>query len=214
MNDKLLGQSFSKLPRSKKTALIFLSVTAVGILVVWFWQFNSRINNPFIVKPNEQDLAVVNKVDEVAASKIKDTDHDGLTDFDETNVYHTSPYLEDTDGDGFLDGVEVKAGKNPLCPEGADCNQNIQVATSTSPTNIASSTPGDNVNQALLIQALSGAGDAAGLRQILLQSGADKTTLDKVSDADLMLSYQEVLKAQNPQALIPTQDIATSTISQ
>lgn len=36
-----------------------------------------------------------------------DTDSDGLLDDDEINLYHTSPFLADTDGDGFSDGVEV-----------------------------------------------------------------------------------------------------------
>nr|MDO8114053.1 PKD domain-containing protein [Candidatus Sigynarchaeota archaeon] len=43
-------------------------------------------------------------------------DHDGdwLTSGDEVRVYHTDPLKRDTDGDRFIDGKEVRLGKNPL----------------------------------------------------------------------------------------------------
>lgn len=43
-----------------------------------------------------------------------DTDQDGLTDEEETSVYHTNPNQSDTDGDGYGDGVEVQNGFSPL----------------------------------------------------------------------------------------------------
>jgi hypothetical protein len=45
-----------------------------------------------------------------------DTDHDGLTDYEEVHVYHTNPLNPDTDGDGYLDGAEVKGGYDPNGP--------------------------------------------------------------------------------------------------
>jgi hypothetical protein len=45
---------------------------------------------------------------------IKDSDRDGLSDEDETNVYHTDPKKPDTDGDYVSDEKEVKQGSNPL----------------------------------------------------------------------------------------------------
>jgi len=45
-----------------------------------------------------------------------DTDHDGLLDGDEVNIYHTDPLKADTDGDGFSDGNEVWHHTNPLDP--------------------------------------------------------------------------------------------------
>jgi len=42
-----------------------------------------------------------------------DTDLDGLFDWEELNVYQTDPQNDDTDGDGYLDGSEVKNGYNP-----------------------------------------------------------------------------------------------------
>lgn len=43
-----------------------------------------------------------------------DTDGDGLSDYDEINIYKTDPLNPDTDGDGYSDGEEVKGGYNPL----------------------------------------------------------------------------------------------------
>lgn len=57
----------------------------------------------------------------IDALKAKDTDGDGLSDYDELYVYHTSPYIKDTDSDGIDDGTEVKNGTDPNCPQGKDC---------------------------------------------------------------------------------------------
>ena len=43
-----------------------------------------------------------------------DTDIDDLTDYDEINIYHTDPTLNDTDSDGAPDGWEIANGYDPL----------------------------------------------------------------------------------------------------
>ncbi|MCD5381728.1 MAG: Ig-like domain-containing protein [Candidatus Pacebacteria bacterium] len=43
-----------------------------------------------------------------------DTDADGVTDYDEINLYSTNPFSADTDGDGFTDAYEIASGFNPL----------------------------------------------------------------------------------------------------
>jgi methionine sulfoxide reductase heme-binding subunit len=45
---------------------------------------------------------------------IVDSDLDGLTDKGEQQVYHTDPGNPDTDGDGYLDGVEIISGTDPV----------------------------------------------------------------------------------------------------
>lgn len=216
MNDNPKGQSFSSLPRPQKTAVIILSITAVGVLVVWFWQFNMRISSPF--RPSNQEIAQGEKAaqDKLAsqnASQLKDTDGDGLSDYDETNVYKTSPYLEDTDGDNISDFEEVKLGKDPLCVEGSDCSLAgaAIISGQASSTIISTENPADNVDQALLIKALSGQGDAATMRQILLQGGASSEQINVLSDEELMIMYRDVLKAQNPGAVISATSTATSS---
>ncbi len=46
-----------------------------------------------------------------------DSDNDGLTDYDEENIYETEPNEADTDGDGIDDGEEVASGTDPLKPD-------------------------------------------------------------------------------------------------
>lgn len=47
---------------------------------------------------------------------VSDTDIDGLTDWEETNVYGTDPAVADTDGGGVNDGKEVQQATSPLDP--------------------------------------------------------------------------------------------------
>lgn len=60
------------------------------------------------VEEYEQDLK--NRSDLIA----KDSDKDGISDFDEVNIYNTNPFHPDSDGDSFLDGAEVAQNFNPL----------------------------------------------------------------------------------------------------
>ena len=45
---------------------------------------------------------------------VSDRDGDGLSSWDEVNVYHTDPGLADSDGDGLLDGEEVLNETDPM----------------------------------------------------------------------------------------------------
>lgn len=44
----------------------------------------------------------------------KDSDKDGITDYDEVNLYRTNPFAADTDGDSYIDSVEIKLGYDPV----------------------------------------------------------------------------------------------------
>ena len=61
-----------------------------------------------------------------------DTDGDGLTDGDEVFVYHTNPKNTDTDGDGVSDYVEIIQGRNPtIAGTVSDTNNIIQLQVFT-----------------------------------------------------------------------------------
>lgn len=55
------------------------------------------------------------------ANENGDTDGDGISDYDEKNVFGTSVYLKDSDGDGIDDYAEIKNGTDPNCATGKNC---------------------------------------------------------------------------------------------
>lgn len=211
----------SPLDKNQKIAAAGLAVFGVLIIVMWFVQLKNNIYGPFNAPAGSSQIAADTQNSD-AALKAKDTDADGLSDYDELNIYNTSPYLEDTDGDGFKDGEEIKNNADPNCPVGRECvggllddsaaaeqgagssvlpdaglnnltNQNdvlnnlLNQFGATEPT--ADSLSSDQLNALKNI-------DATSLRQLLIQAGMDKATLDKISDADLMQSYGETFGGQ------------------
>lgn len=194
---------FKNIPRKQKIAVFILAIAALVIIGFWVWQLNDRLASPFANPVDKKVNSASNASSTVPVDLHNiDTDHDGLSDYDEINIYHTSPYLEDTDSDGIPDGVEIKNGTDPNCPTGKVCNGTDNIApsqTSTSSLAVPSlSIPADmaSSSQQTLQNALDGKADAATLRQLLLTSGADKAMLDQISDADLMKSYQQTLQNQ------------------
>jgi len=61
------------------------------------------------LKDNEETLFNTNPLK-------ADTDDDGLSDYQEIQLYETNPLKVDTDGDTYPDGEEVKNGYNPNGP--------------------------------------------------------------------------------------------------
>jgi len=49
--------------------------------------------------------------------EFKDSDGDGLSDYDEINIYGSDPYDDDTDDDGIEDGEAILNGKHPVTGE-------------------------------------------------------------------------------------------------
>lgn len=68
----------------------------------------------------DEDL-VAEQGPSVESLKASDTDGDTLSDYDESMIYKTSPYLKDTDGDGFDDKQEIATGHDPICATGKPC---------------------------------------------------------------------------------------------
>jgi hypothetical protein len=197
-----MAETKNNLDNKQKLALAGLAVFGIFLVILWVFKLDSEIKAPLAYKTDANNSAssTVTATDKASEEKLKnqDTDNDSLSDWDEINVYHTSPYLPDSDSDGIPDGTEVKNGTDPNCPQGQTCNvpaATTQTATAnagadtSSGSGAASSTASSSINSKLL----SGQIDTASLRQLLINSGVSKTDLDQISDADLLAAYKTQL---------------------
>lgn len=111
----------------QKFAFVLLMFLGFGGVLLGFKSFGASLERPI----QEQIAALAGgeayitsderEAQALQESKTKDTDADGLVDYDELYVYKTSPYVSDSDSDGYDDKQEVFSGNNPNCPEGKDC---------------------------------------------------------------------------------------------
>ncbi len=179
------------LPRQQKIAVALLATGAILIIVLWAIQLNAQLNKPFSADKKVAKVATSTVTD----LHLKDSDGDGLSDYDEINVYHTSPYLEDSDSDGIPDKQEILQGTDPNCLTGKNCNATETLPTATS-TNIQETVLPIVSGEAAIVPGIGNEVTPATLRQLLLQNGYDAATLEKISDADIMKSYQEAINNQ------------------
>lgn len=206
---------------SKRERLIFVVFVVLGVCLLFLsiLQIYSNIRAPFIRQALESQLNKANRIISQGQSntntqatveelKAKDTDKDGLSDYDELYIYNTSPYLEDTDSDGIWDKKEIEDRTDPNCPKGKTCqviSTNTNNAATTEPTNNSldlsqiNSLLEQNQQQETLNNILSGEIDAQQLRQLLLEAGMSKEVLDKFDDETLKQVYIETIKNINSQ---------------
>lgn len=191
-------QTIKNLPRQQKTAVVFLAIFAILIIVLWTVQLSTQLNKPF----NPSGVATKNNQENNLDLSLKDSDGDGVTDSDEVNIYHTSAYLEDSDSDGISDKQEISQGTDPNCAIGKDCGVAqevpagaINAATSTTDIlgfgELVASSSETNVSSPN-----ASAVTPAMIRQELLASGVEQETLDQISDADLLKIYEESINSQ------------------
>lgn len=199
-------------------------------LVFSYISVKEGINAPFRVSVKEayKNVGLLKDQTEEQESLAKriDSDGDGLSDWDEQNVYKSSPYLWSTAGDGVPDNIKVAMGENPLCKLGEPCTaqaMKFDLPTGSFPLMEMSDQP--NVNEQLsdilmgenqVGENFRGAADEAGveynldtiprdpalLRQALMQTGrVDQEKLDSLSDEQLLQFFDEAkaeIIADNP----------------
>jgi hypothetical protein len=188
------GHEEQGLTKQQKMGVFMLSLFAVFAVGLGVLKIRNTLYAPFALN-SDVPYATKEEIDTNEGLMYRDTDKDGLNDFDELYVYVTSPYLKDTDSDGISDKEEVEKGTNPACPEGQTCTDSILSGDGVPPVTsvaAATSTLGPPPSAAELETMLS---NPTQIRKMLLEAGFDKTLLDKTSDADLIKMVQEALSA-------------------
>ncbi len=168
-------------PKAFRLVAAIAAVTIIGSGWLVAHSIRNATRAPVATVTNNSAIVQLN------ALKQKDTDGDGLSDYDELFSYHTSPYLKDSDGDGVPDSQEVDKGSDPNCPQGKICSS-FTLLTSPVDAN-------GNLTPAFL-------------RQALKDAGVPQAQLDKTDDATLLKIYQSVV-GQAP--VTNTNQVATNT---
>lgn len=189
--------------RSKKEKLVsaLILLTVAVAIVVGVYQLTRITQKPFLLLAKNQqnteqttatcpggDCSVRQQVAEILALKAKDTDADGLSDYEEINTYNTSPYLADTDSDGYNDKEEIAAGYDPNCPGKKSCANETQAETAAVGQNQTTN------NQAALAQLEIPESQYQVIRDFLLSSGVSQTEVNQLSNDDLLTIYYYLMQ--------------------
>lgn len=192
------NEVYSDFSRRQKTAIIFVAVLALLIVAFWLLQINQQIRKPF-QSPDKKTESAITELD----LSLTDSDSDGLSDYDELNVYKTSPYLEDTDSNGISDYDEISQGTDPNCQTGENCYGSEIIIKQDAQTDLnplylldesidANPVAPESVSGEGIINPSEVTPDV--LRQVLLEGGYEEEVLKEISDEDLMAGYQEALR--------------------
>jgi hypothetical protein len=186
----------SSKPKADNQPVSILIIMTIVVLVAVFStakQWVQGLKSSFLspIKPETQVSQNFdenyNNLSNDLALKIKDTDNDGLSDYDELDVYLTSPYLEDTDSDGIKDGDEIKNGTDPNCPKGGQC----ETGGLKPAANVTTTISGANVSDLSKLTPEQ-------LRTVLINKGVPKETVDKLDDETLRKTFLETLGDYQP----------------
>lgn len=216
---RLPKQKRSSLSAEQKAAFVLLMFLGLGGLILGFMSFGASIRRPFEIQFAQMVadsngkfiLSSEREAQELEAQKTRDTDGDGLNDYDELYLYKTSPYLSDTDSDGFDDKMEIFSGNDPNCPKGTQCGGIVASQDASSDTE---SNPDDLISGPLSSTSLFGSETNTELnfnseediinflnqmtvgeiRNALEQTGVPKETLDQLNDEELKQLFNEAVQ--------------------
>ena len=206
--------------REQRVGVALLAIFAVLIVVLGLLQMRNTIYKNFVIRIPESAANQAYLQNNAVALQQRDTDRDGLSDYDEQEFYNTSIYLPDSDSDGISDKEEIDNGTNPLCPEGQVCaSQDAPKETVTGASGLiqGEETPlntlesiGDLFGKTPGLPEAQGTAEASAdlsideltanpdlLRQILLSTGVlTQEQLEKFDDETLIKLAEELKQSQ------------------
>ena len=225
-----LKTHWQSLEQKQKAFFAVFVLFSFMALIFSYVSVREGISAPFRVSMKEASKNVELLKDpaeeQEALAKRIDSDGDGLSDWDEQNVYKSSPYLWSTAGDGVPDNIKVAMGENPLCKSGEPCTaqaMKFDLPTGSFPLMEMSGQPNVNEQLSEILMGENQVGenfrstadeagveydldaiprDAALLRQALMQTGrVDQARLDSLTDDELLRFFDEAkaeIIANNP----------------
>lgn len=230
MEEKNFQSISDKKPLSMGQKILAAILVFSAIIVFFFgiWQLKSNIQSPFEAQVTSNDQQTASKTEEedsIVEMQNKDTDSDGLSDYEEFYIYKTSPYLADSDSDNIDDKKEIESGGNPNCHEGQDCGiinlqeqqENKQSASGSNDSTASDKTATDifdlnslnnssdlnGLSQSDLSSLQNSAADLFGdlsaseIRELLKENGMPSEILDQLSDEQILEAYKTTLKNMN-----------------
>lgn len=187
-------QGRAGLTKEQKIGAVLLSVFTIFAIALGILKIRNTMYAPFALNKKIPQF-LRHDISGSESLVYRDTDKDGLNDFDELYVYSTSPYLADTDSDGMPDKSEVEKGSNPICPEGKDCAQFGADAAALPVNTSATSSLGKEQTDFTLADLEKATNDPAQIRRLLLEGGVDKKVLDATTDAELIKMIKDLMVA-------------------
>ncbi|MDD5750001.1 MAG: hypothetical protein PHO91_04505 [Patescibacteria group bacterium] len=173
------------LHRKNRPKKVWVFALLAGLVLFFaIFQVYKNLNDPFKIELPDFLLAQLDgsgksEWELIEDLKNKDTDGDGLTDYEEIYIYGTSIFLEDTSGDGISDYDAVRMGIDPLCPQGQNCSL---LRLITPQTRLAEIVQTIRLNPNLTLAQAS----ATEFRKFLIENGMEAEELADLTDEDLL----------------------------
>lgn len=188
--------SIPGLSKEQRIGFVLLLIFGIISVLLGVLQIRNRLYKPFALN-NSVPGIFREELTGVDALRFRDTDNDGLKDFDELYSFGTSPYLYDTFNYGFSDR-EVIAKGLPLCPNGGkNCPEGMLAANADSLPRTSTSTsvgiePPPSFDPNEFAALFSNPNE---LRKVLLQTGVTAEALSQINDEQLLTMAAQVLSS-------------------
>lgn len=186
-DDQVITDERPQRHRAGAWVVLLMGVVGLGIGVM---QWRGSFKQVFATTTERFKTPAQIEAERVEGMKTKDTDADGLNDYEESYVYQTSPYLTDSDSDGKDDRTELAAGEDPNCPRDKECGVFSGTLAESATATVAATGIGQQ-EQIVMEQLLNPTPDQ--IRQLLLQSGVKPEEIKDVDDATLLELYRQSL---------------------
>ncbi len=165
--------------------MLSISIVALGLGAIGFggYQVKSSISYRSAATAATSTAVALDYATQpdLLGQRTKDTDNDGLSDYDELYVYGTSAYLTDSDSDGVDDKTELVKNTDPNCSYRESCFFDVPDDLLVSQSDVNFTSPAAQKS-------------AQELRTFLTTSGVSAEDLATLNDADLAAAYQQALQ--------------------